>query len=290
METLRLKQFCTIVETGSIAKAATLLHITSSGLSKSMKILQDELGKRFLRPVGRGLSITEEGTRFYKNAKALLEMEHQLFYATHKSKPHHLKIGTTESFIAALCQNINSELPHHTSISILDLTPGQIEQMVASRELDYGITYTPFPMEKVDVVEIGRYQLGCYHLEGQFSNMGISDIPFAVPAASIPTNPLGIKERDGWMEGIVPRYRQFLVNLLSTGIELTLQGLCAIYIPKYLAAHINNKRSGQPRLIEKSVPKALKTEQSAFLISHADKSNNKDLKRIKKLIRSTIKS
>lgn len=44
MDTKRLRQFCAIAETGSLTKAAELLHITHSGFSKSMKLLQDDLG------------------------------------------------------------------------------------------------------------------------------------------------------------------------------------------------------------------------------------------------------
>ena len=42
MDTNRLRQFCAIAELGSMTKASKLLHITHSGLSKSMKLLQEE--------------------------------------------------------------------------------------------------------------------------------------------------------------------------------------------------------------------------------------------------------
>lgn len=61
METNRLKQFCTIVEMGSLVQAAKLLHITHSGLSKSMHILQDEIGRVLFHSAGRGIAITEAG-------------------------------------------------------------------------------------------------------------------------------------------------------------------------------------------------------------------------------------
>jgi DNA-binding transcriptional LysR family regulator len=79
----------------------------------------------------------------------------------------------------------------------------------------------------------------------------ISDIPFAVPAQGLSSNPLGIKERDGWLESITPRNRQFVVNLLSVGLELTRQGLCAIFIPKFVARNY-------PDLIELAIPHAQK--------------------------------
>jgi LysR family transcriptional regulator, salicylic acid-responsive activator of bsdBCD len=69
METNRLKQFCVIVETGSIVKASQLLHITHSALSKSMRCLQEEIGFSLLRRQGRGLALTEDGLHIYQRAK-----------------------------------------------------------------------------------------------------------------------------------------------------------------------------------------------------------------------------
>ncbi len=65
MDTNRLRQFCAIAETGSMTKASRLLHITHSGLSKSMKLLQEELGLELLRPCGRGIMLTEHGKLIY---------------------------------------------------------------------------------------------------------------------------------------------------------------------------------------------------------------------------------
>src|SRR5689334_693560 len=79
METNRLKQFCLIVETGSLVKASQLLHITHSALSKSMKFLQNEIGVSLFCSVGRGIVPTEEGLLIYKRAKDFIEQENHLF-------------------------------------------------------------------------------------------------------------------------------------------------------------------------------------------------------------------
>jgi len=61
METDRLKYFCVIVDTGSLTKAAEVLGVSHSGLSKAMSVLQGELGFKILVPKGRGLELTEKG-------------------------------------------------------------------------------------------------------------------------------------------------------------------------------------------------------------------------------------
>lgn len=242
-----------------------------------------------LRPSGRGLTLTEDGMRIYQNAKSFLEAEHELFSAKPESRHQSLKLGTVEIFLQGICSNIDVMQTEKQSISILDLNPGIIEQMIANRELDYGITYTPFPMNAIELIEIGNYQLGCYYLNRQFNSMNISDIPFVVPSSGLEINPLDIKERDGWIESIAPRNKKYKVNLLSTGIELMLQGKCAIYIPKFVAGNINKSLSTKNQLFEKPIPKELKNFQSAYLIKHKDKPEDNRLQKLKKLIKSIIK-
>ena len=66
METNRLKQFCTVKETGNLRKAANLLGISHSGLSKSMKALEEELGFPLFQSNGRGIVVTDEGLKLYE--------------------------------------------------------------------------------------------------------------------------------------------------------------------------------------------------------------------------------
>jgi DNA-binding transcriptional LysR family regulator len=111
--------------------------------------------------------------------------------------------------------------------------------------------------------------------------MGINTIPFAVPAQGLTNNPLGIKERDGWIEAITPRNRKYSVNLLSTGLELTRQGLCAIFIPKFVAKNY-------PELVELPIPNAQKGVQRAFLVRHKDQPQDKLFQMLKKTIKAII--
>ncbi|VVC75424.1 HTH-type transcriptional regulator BenM [Aquicella siphonis] len=276
-----MRQFCVIADTGSMTKAAELLCITHSGLSKSMKLLQEELGFSLLRPAGRGLALTEDGVRIYQNAKQFLALEEQLFSATPRVQQKSVRIGTVEVFLLAQCRRLKQSQLDNYNFTLLDLNPGQIEQLIADRQLDYGVTYAPYPMDGVEITEIGKYQLGCYCLKGCFKGMDISDIPFAVPAQGISNNPLGIKERDGWLESVTPRNRKYSVNLLSTGLELVRQGLCAIFIPKFVARNY-------PDLVELAIPKVQQAKQRAFLIKHKDHPQDSLFKMLKKTITSIV--
>lgn len=288
MDTNRLRQFCTIAELGSITKAAQLLHITHSGLSKSMKILQEELGLVLLRPSGRGLALTDDGMLIYRRAKEFLEQEERLFKIEKNMLRSTLRVGAVEVFLLSMVNQLKHPAFENNAITLLDLDPGKIEQLVANRQLDFGITYVPLPMENVEITEIGTYRLGCYHLNGLFDGLKISDIPFVAPAVGLSSNPLGIKERDGWLESIYPRNTKYSVNLLSTAIDLTLQGLCAIYIPDFVAQKINAARRTKEFLIEHPLPRNQKNIQSAFLLRHKDRSEDATFKQLHRMVKEAI--
>lgn len=288
METNRLKQFCVIIETGSLVKASELLHITHSALSKSMKLLQDEVGLSLLRPAGRGIVPTEEGVKIYRRAKDFLEMENTLFKLDQPAVSSSVKIGAVEIFLLSICEGLHKNSLSNKFISLLDIDPGKMEQMISNHQLDFGITYAPFPIENIEIKEIGTYRLGCYYLNEAFKSQSISDIPFVVPATSLSTNPLSIKERDGWLESLNPRNNKFSVNLLSTAIELTLQGYCAVYMPEFVAKKINQTRDIKSRLMEYPLGKHQQVEQRAFLLRHEDRKEDDVSRQICGMIKDII--
>jgi hypothetical protein len=55
-----------VVEGGSFAKAAELIGITDSGVSRAISRLETRLGVRLLNRTTRSVTLTEEGRRFYE--------------------------------------------------------------------------------------------------------------------------------------------------------------------------------------------------------------------------------
>ena len=288
MDTKRLKQFCAIAETGSMTKASELLHITHSALSKSMKILQQEIMCQLFRPAGRGLMLTEAGLEIYRRTKEFLQYEKDLFKLEKKQDQSRLAIGAPEIFLFLLGEKLKYYRFENNIITLLDLDPGQMEQMVANRQLDFAISYAPFPMENIEITEIGKYHLGCFHLKDTFKGKNITEIPFVVPARNLLSNPLDIKERDGWVDNTYPRNKKFSVNLLSIAIELCLQGLCAIYIPTFVAKKINRVRKTTKPLIEYPLPKKEKNFHRAFIIKHKDRPEDAACKQLINMVKEII--
>ncbi|MBI1860553.1 MAG: LysR family transcriptional regulator [Deltaproteobacteria bacterium] len=290
METDRIRQFCLVADIGSLTKAADLLHITHSGLSKSMRVLQEELGIDLLRPEGRGIAITDEGKRFYQTAKELLETEERLLSLKVAPTQSDLVIGTTEIFLHLLVHGLSEKPLEKNALSLIDLEPGEMEQKIVAGEVDIAVTYAPIPHKEVEAERIGKFSSGCFVANGRFAKVDFAELPFAVPASGLSQNPLGIKERDGWLDELSPRRKSFRVNLLSTAIDLALRGQCAVFMPQFVAREVNARLgSRQPQLVERAIPDSHpRISQDVFLLRRKGQPETREFKRLAALIRSLL--
>src|ERR1700760_3385172 len=62
-----------VVEGGSFVKAAELIGLTDSGVSRAISRLEARLGVRLLDRTTRSVSLTDEGRRFYEEVKPHLD-------------------------------------------------------------------------------------------------------------------------------------------------------------------------------------------------------------------------
>jgi DNA-binding transcriptional LysR family regulator len=72
MDLRRLRTFITVVEQGSVSKAALRLHLSQPALSRQIGELQQELGLRLFDRVGRRLVLTSQGEQLLGDCRNLL--------------------------------------------------------------------------------------------------------------------------------------------------------------------------------------------------------------------------
>lgn len=235
METNRLKQFCTIVETGSLTKAADLLGITHGGLHKSLRVLENDLGFALTIGKGRGIEITEQGREFYPKALEILRAIEKVFQKDSKQESTEYKIGSLEIFLKLLPKKLLTTPTFlDCRISFQELGPGQIESAVQKRILDVGITYIPMPIEGVEYLRIGKFKMGIFCADAKLANLPLKEIPFVIPSTTLHSNPMDILNTDGWKEGLFLRKIGYQASSLSTAIDIIKAGRAAIFMPVFL--------------------------------------------------------
>lgn len=78
MTLVQLRQFVALAKAGSFVKAADVLHITQPALSRSIKALEDDLGRLLFDRVGKRIELTAFGHTTLQRAQLLLEDAAQL--------------------------------------------------------------------------------------------------------------------------------------------------------------------------------------------------------------------
>ena len=74
MELRDLEYFLAIVREGSLTAAAKALHLSQPGITRSLKLLEDEMGKQLIIRGSRRIMLTEEGMMLRRRAEELLQL------------------------------------------------------------------------------------------------------------------------------------------------------------------------------------------------------------------------
>jgi DNA-binding transcriptional LysR family regulator len=67
----QLQRFVDVAESGSLSRTSKRLYISQPALSKSLRLLEEQLGVRLLERGPRGVKLTKFGEAFYKRARSV---------------------------------------------------------------------------------------------------------------------------------------------------------------------------------------------------------------------------
>jgi DNA-binding transcriptional LysR family regulator len=288
METNRLKQFRTVVETGNLRRAASLLGISHSGLSKSMRALEHEAGIPLFLPNGRGIVVSDEGRRFFERcAPFLLELDLLLGQGEQRAAQADVaRIGSFEVFTSYFMGKLMKEYLEDSEVEVHELAPARLEEALLLQKVDIGITYEPVPRPGIEYVKVTSLEMKAYALQGVFSGRDILEVPFVVPVSPLEGAPSGVKGRDGWPEERFKRRVRYRVDLMTTGIEMVRQGLCAIFIPRFVAELHNESARPELRLEALDSPKgAGVVRRDVFIVKRESTPETRAIKQIAKALR-----
>lgn len=294
MEINKIRHFRTVVETGHLGKAAGILGISAGALSKSLKSFSEEIGKELIRPLGRGICVTDEGRSVYHKSHQLIRhYDHFLGSSAGGAGKSETRIGTFEVFSGAfLCEFLRQEAPEER-LQILELGPSRIEDAVLAHEIDYGITYAPFPSPKLDHLKIRSFRMKVYALHPEkWAAIPVGDWPFAVPTTKLGPNPFNMDGLDHWPDPSCRRNVKYKFELLQTALEATSRGLSVIHCPEFVANFFNGTRPANLRIKELSFSKGRKFARAAplavFLVKRNNEGESALFKKLAKFVRLTV--
>lgn len=286
MNLRRLEYFLTLAQTGHLHKASDMLNVSAPALSKSMKVLEEELETKLWIRDGRKNVLSDAGRVLLKRAPALIgelrALKQTLIAEPNVAPP--LRIGTFEVFSTHfLCFLTTWD---DLKLELHDLLPGEIEKYVALGELDVGITYMPVPDPQLDFLKVTSIEMGVFTRADAFAGVAQNELPYVVPAIPFQGMPNRVRGLDGWPEDAYQRKILHRVTLLESALELCRQGRAAGYFPTFIVREHNKRVRPEFQLERRKSPYAGRVcSNDVYIVKRKSSEESPSIKRLAKALR-----
>lgn len=140
MEIKSLRYFLAVAREENMSRAAELLHLTQPTLSKAIKALEDELGKKLFTRHSFSISLTEEGVLLRDRAEDLVSMADKIeqeFLSLDDVSGGELYFGLAESYQIRYLASALKQLKERCPGLRYHITSGDTEQV--TEKLDKGL-------------------------------------------------------------------------------------------------------------------------------------------------------
>lgn len=139
MDLIQLRMFCTVAETGSLARAADVLHRVPSNLTTRLRQLEQELGSDLFIREKQRIRLSPVGHNFLNYAQRILALSDEALSMAHNGEPAgQFALGSMESTAAtrlpALLAAYHQRFPQ-VHLSLLTGTSGDIIDRVRAGTL-----------------------------------------------------------------------------------------------------------------------------------------------------------
>ena len=160
MDLRQLKYFVHITDSGSLSKAAEILHVAQPSLSLQLKNLEEELGAELLVRHARGVTPTDLGTLFYQQARMILkeaERAKEIVQSHSQNAVGRVSVGLPTSACRGLCLQLMSAVAaQHPQVSIhlVEAMTGSLDEWIQAGRLDVALLYNHKAHEHVAWTEM----------------------------------------------------------------------------------------------------------------------------------------
>jgi DNA-binding transcriptional LysR family regulator len=145
LDTVLVRSFVAVAETGGTTRAAAVLHLTQSAVSQQIKRLEEGLGCELFRRDRKRMRLTEAGERLLAGARRMLAVNDEIW--TTIAGPgvrREVRLGVphdmTGPFLPQALRAFGRERPG-VRIVLQASTSGLIREALARDELDLGLSH-----------------------------------------------------------------------------------------------------------------------------------------------------
>ena len=163
MDIDQLRYFVKIADCGSFTRAAEILHISQSALSRSVQKLEATLGQPVFERQSRQLKLTPAGVTLQARAMQIIELiEDTRAQITDDGQSGRIRVGAIPTiapyFLPALLQEFSAEFPDAV-VSVVEDTTDHLLKACAQGEIDVGIMALPIEAKYLEIEELFSEEL-----------------------------------------------------------------------------------------------------------------------------------
>lgn len=160
IEATAIRYFREVIQCGSIKRAADVLQIAPSAISRQIQGLEHELAVKLFERGARGMTLTDAGHLLHRYS---LESRKQIDTIRMQVQEHgslqrgHVRIATVEGMMASLVAGFVvafSEEQPGVTVNVTTVGSRSVADMVAKHEVDLGLVFGRSPRR--DLIELGH--------------------------------------------------------------------------------------------------------------------------------------
>jgi DNA-binding transcriptional LysR family regulator len=145
MQLQHLKVFYEVARSGSISEASRKLRITQPSISRTVKSLEDSLGKKLFLRKSRGVTLTEDGGAIYQRCHIIFK-ECDAISSEKEMVVSRMRIAASENICLHILPKVfeNSEMKKRFSKIQIEITSGtavEVAKAVINGIADFGYCY-----------------------------------------------------------------------------------------------------------------------------------------------------
>jgi len=239
VETQFLNTFVTVVDRGSMAAAARMLHITPAAVAQQIRTLERELGAPLIARAGRTVSVTEEGARILQRARDLLRGVADLRSVANESgMAGELRLGACPTALGGLVPDILARMVAKFPEINVFIKPGYSADLygaVESGDLDAAmVLQAPFSLPKTCDWQLLREEPLVVLAPARMTGADPHQLLREEPLIRYDRHEWGGRQADEYLRkaGIVPRER-FELNALNAIAVMVDRGLGVSLVPDW---------------------------------------------------------
>lgn len=149
----RYQVFLEVARARSFSRAAAALYVTQPAVSQNIRALEERLGVKLFLRNARGVTLTEEGERLYRDvsgAMSRIEEAEARFLQLQTLNVGTLRIGASDTIckyvLLPFLKNFHETYPG-VSIKVTNRTSSETVRLLREGQVDVGFVNSPTPVE-----------------------------------------------------------------------------------------------------------------------------------------------